>query len=165
MPNVAREAKVDLLPVDIALAVRGEYVIVNALIAPPDGTRPEYAQKMFLVYLSLPEKHEMAKKIPKGCYIIERIPDSPTPRARVVNLKGESVHEVPLNIIRTELPPESYEGGGGDEPILHSQAIIEQYHPTLYRDIVLQGYGIICYPTAGVWYWTWVVIVIVFAAA
>jgi hypothetical protein len=159
LKEAACEAKVDLLPVDVALSIRDEYVIANALIAPPNGTRPEYAQKMFLVYLSLPEKHEMAKKIPKGCYIIERIPDAPNPRARVVNLKGETVHELPLNIIRTELPPDSYQWVGGDGPVQYSQAIIEQSHATLYRDVAIQAHGIICYP--GVWYWTWVVIVIV----
>ena len=50
----AHELKVELLPIDIAVSVRGEYVVANALIAPPHGTRPEYADKMFLMYLSLP---------------------------------------------------------------------------------------------------------------
>lgn len=162
LQEAAREAGVELLPTDIAVSVRGEYVVANAIIAPPSGTRPEYAQKMFLVYLSLPEKHEMAKKVPRGCYLIERMPSSSSPRAKVVNLRGEPVLELPLNIVRTELPPQAYQWTSGEPPVVHSQAIIEQSHATLYRDVVIQAHGIICYP--GVWYWTWVIIVIVVAS-
>jgi hypothetical protein len=159
MRTAAREAKVELLPVDIAVSVRGEYVIANALIAPPDGTPPEYADKMFLMYLSFPEKDAMARKIPSGCYVVERIPNSPTPQAKLVNLRGETVLEMPLNRVRTELPPKAYQWVSGEPPIIHSQAHIEQAYATLYRDIIIEGHGIICYP--GVWYWTWVIIVIV----
>lgn len=159
LQEAAREAKVELLPVDIAVSVRGEYVVANALIAPPAGTAPEHAEKMFLMYLSLPENHEMAKKIPKGCYIIQRIPNSPTPQAILVNLKGEAVLLLPLNRVRTELPPGAYQWESAKSPVIHSQAHIEQAYATLYRDIIIEGHGIICYP--GVWYWTWVVIVIV----
>lgn len=159
LQEAAREAKVELLPVDVAVSVRGEYVVANALIAPRNGWAPEYADKMFLVYLSLPEKHKMAKKIPRGCYVIERIPDSPTPQAKLVNLRGEAVLELPLNRVRTELPQEAYQWVSGDPPIVHSQAHIEQAYATLYRDVIIEAHGIICYP--GVWYWTWVIIVIV----
>jgi hypothetical protein len=161
--EAAQEAKVELLPIDVAVSVRGEIVVANAIIAPPPGTPPEYAQKMFLIYLSLPEKHEMAKKIPRGCYIVEQIPNSPTPQAKLVNLKGEAVLYLPLNRVRTELPSGAYHWTSGDPPIVHSQAHIEQAYATLYRDIIIEGHGIICYP--GVWYWTWVIIVIVARAA
>ena len=154
LEEAAREAEVELFPEDIAVSVRGEYVVANALIAPPNGTRPEYAQKMFLVYLSLPEEHELARKIPSGCYLIERMPGSPSPRAKVVNLRGQTVLELPLNIIRTELPPEAYHRDGGEEPFVRSQAIIEQSHATLYRDVAIQAHGIICYPRASISYST-----------
>jgi hypothetical protein len=159
MQEAAREAKVELLPIDIAVSVRGELVVANAVIAPPYGTRIEYADKLFLLYVSLPEEHEMAKKLPKGCYVVERVRHSPPSRARLVNLKGEVVLEVPLNQVRTELPPEAYQWTSGEPPVVHSQAHIEQAYATLYRDVIIEGHGVICYP--GVWYWTWIIIVIV----
>lgn len=156
--QAAREAKVELLPVDIAVSIRGDCVVANALIAPPPGTAPEHAEKMFLMYLSFPENHEMSKKIPSGCYIVERIHNSPT-QAMLVSLKGDVVKLLPLNRVRTELPPGAYKWESGKPPVIHSQAHIEQAYATLYRDVVIEGHGVICYP--GVWYWTWVIIVIV----
>lgn len=46
------------------------------------------------------------------------------------------------------------------QPFTKSQALIEQSQYTLYRRTILTGHGIICYPRAGVWCWTWMVIVI-----
>jgi hypothetical protein len=157
--EAARAARVELLPIDVAVSVRGDLVVANALIAPPPGTPPEHAEKMFLVYLSLPEGHEMARTIPSGCYIVERIPNAPSPQAKLVNLEGRAVLELPLNRVRTELPPGAYQWTSGEPPIIHSQAHIEQLYATLYRDVIIEAHGIICYPS--VWYWTWVIIVIV----
>jgi hypothetical protein len=170
MTQAAKRAKVELLPGDIALSVRGDYVIANAFIAPPKGVAIEQANKLFLVYLSFPKNHSYAKKVPSGFYIIERVEHQNIPRAKVVSLEGHTVLELPLNIIKTEMPPEKYSGSApysGErqaalpgEPVTVAQAIIEQSQVNLYRNIVLQGHGVICYPRDGVWYWTWIVIVI-----
>ena len=168
MTNAARQVQVQLHPTDIAFSVRGGCVVAAALIAPPNDVPIEESEKVFLLYLSLPEGHAMATKIPSGCYTVERIPEQKNPRARLVNLEGKAVMELPLNIVKTELPP-TYGWEPTDipakEPVTHVQATIEQSQASLYRDIVIEGHGTICYPRAGVWYWTWVVIVIVTRAA
>lgn len=167
MREAAERAKVDLLPVDIAFSVRGDFVVANALIAPPENVPVEEADKIFLVYLSFPADHDLSKKIPSGCYTVERVPDQKNPRARVVNLEGEPVLQLPLNVIKTELPPGygwEQSSASAAEPITNAQAIIEQQQASLYRNLVIQAHGIICYPGAGVWYWTWVIIVVVVAA-
>jgi hypothetical protein len=163
MQEAAKQARVELLPGDIAFSVRGDCVIANALIAPPENVPMEEADKIFLLYLSLPPDNDLSTKIPTGCYVVERVPDQKSPRARVVNLEGAPVLEVPLNVIKTELPPEYGWGTGTPTrvPVTHSQAIIEQSRETLYRVTVLQGHGTICYPDDGVWYWTWIVIVVI----
>lgn len=162
MTDAAHEAKVELLPNDVAFSIRGDYVIANALIAPPENVPIEEADKLFLLYLSFPRDHEISKTIPTGFYVVERMPDQKNPRARIVNVEGKAVLEVPLNVIRSEYPAgQGWEGSYTltKEPVTHNQAILEQSQAMLYRDIVLQGHGTICYPRAGVWYWIWIVIV------
>jgi len=122
----------------------------HALIAPPENVPIEQADKLFLVYLSFPADQDLAKKVPSGFYTIERMPDQPILRARVVNLEGKPVLELPLNIIKTEYSPEyASEYGWGKsniprkEPITSAQALIEQSQIPLYRDIVIQAHGIL----------------------
>lgn len=171
MEEVAKGAGVKLLPGDVAHTVRGDLALSTALIAPEDGVPLERADKLFFLHVSIPERYQIAKQIPEGYYIAERIPGADDPRVKLVNMKGEAVHELPLRVVKTEIPPDVYKaqyGGqldgdeyaGSGEPVTHSQAIIEQSQYSLYRGAILEGHGIICYPTAGVWYWTWIVIVI-----
>jgi hypothetical protein len=162
MKDAARQAKVELLPEDIAFSVRGDIVVANALIAPPENVRIEEADKIFLLYLSLPVDSDLAKQVPTGFYIVERETYGKNPRAKLVNLEGKSVLEVPLNIIRTELPPERGWAPPlpAKEPVTTAKAVIEQSQVTLYRDVVIEGHGTICYPRDGVWYWIWITIII-----
>lgn len=163
MGEAARQAQIELLPNDIAFSVRGDCVVANALIAPPENVPIEQADKMFLVYLSFPADHDLAKKVPSGCYTVERVPDQKSPRARLVNLEGKPVLELPLNIIKTELPPQygwEQSSTPTKEPITIAQAIIEQSQESLYRDTAIVVHGVICYPNDGVWYWTWIRIIL-----
>ena len=88
-------------------------------------------------------------------------------------MRGEAVYELPLRIIKTELPPDQYRAqyrdygtgddygsDGGGEPFTKCQAMIEQSQYSLYRITILTAHGIICHPSIFTWYWTWVVIVI-----
>lgn len=159
MKEAAKRAKVELVPVDIAVSVQGGYVIATALIAPPKGVPIEQRDKLFFLYLSFPDGHEMAKKVPSGYYVIEKLENKTSPLAKMVDLHGKTVMELPLNIIKSEFPPEEYDAGS-KEPITVAQSFIEQLRETLYRIKGVQGHGVICYPRAGVWYWTWVVIVV-----
>ncbi len=166
MEEAAKSAGVELLPRDIAHSVRGDIAISTALVAPEAGIPIEHSDKIFFLYLSFPQSYEIAKKIPSGYYIAERIAGAKDPRARLVDMTGKTVLELPLHIIRTEIPPErytppsgTYESTSAEEPvILESQALIEQSRETLYSITIATAHGIICYP--GVWYWTWVVIIV-----
>jgi hypothetical protein len=171
MEEAAKGAGVRLLPGDVAHSMRGDLAISTAFVAPEDGVPLERADKLFFLYVSIPERYQIAKKIPEGYYIAERIAGADDPRVKLVNMKGEAVYELPLHVIKTELPPDQYTAqyGGydaddgyndGEEPFTKSQAMIEQSQYSLYRITILTGHGIICYPRQGVWYWTWVVIVI-----
>jgi len=173
MEEAAKGAGVRLLSGDIAHSIRGDLAISTAFVAPEHGIPLERSEKLFFLYVSIPERYQIAKKIPAGYYIAERIAGSDDPRVKLLNMKGEAVYELPLRIIKTELPPDQYGAqygdydtsddygsGGGGEPFTKSQAMIEQSQYSLYRITILTGHGTICYPTVGVWYWTWVVIVI-----
>lgn len=173
MEEAAKGAGVRLLPGDIAHSIRGDLAISTAFVAPEQGIPLERSEKLFFLYVSIPDRYQIAKKIPSGYYIAERIVGADDPRVKLVNMKGEAVYELPLRIIKTELPPDQYGdqygdydtgddygSGGGEEPITKSQAMIEQSQYSLYRITILTGHGTICYPRDGVWYWTWVVIVI-----
>lgn len=174
MEKAAKDAGVRLLPGDIAHSIRGDLAISNAFVAPEHGIPLERSEKLFFLYVSIPERYQIAKKIPAGYYIAERITGADDPRVKLVNMKGEAVYELPLRIIKTELPPDQYRAqyedydtgddygsGGGGEPFTKSQAMIEQSQYSLYRGTILTGHGTICYPKDGVWYWTWIVIVII----
>jgi hypothetical protein len=169
MEEAAKGAGVRLLPGDIAHSIRGDLAISTAFVAPKHNIPLERSEKLFFLYVSIPERYQIAKKIPAGYYIAERIAGADDPRVKLVNMKGEAVYELPLRIIKTELPPGSVQiqdgdydtsSGGSGEPFTKSQAMIEQSQYSLYRITILTGHGTICYPTAGVWYWTWVVIVV-----
>jgi hypothetical protein len=169
MERAAKGAGVRLLPGDIAHSIRGDLAISTAFIAPEHGIPLERSEKLFFLYVSIPKRYQIAKKIPTGYYIAERIAGTDDPRVALVNMKGKAVYELPLQIIKTVLPPDQHgdyetgsnsSSGRGAEPFTRSQAMIEQSQYTLYRITVLTGHGTICYPAAGVWYWTWVVIVI-----
>lgn len=58
MADAARQAKVEPLPNDIAFSVRGDYVVVNELIAPPENVPIEEADKLLLLYLSFPQDND-----------------------------------------------------------------------------------------------------------
>jgi hypothetical protein len=173
MEEAAKGAGVRLLPGDIAHSIRGDLAISTAFVSPEHGIPLERSEKLFFLYVSIPGRYQIAKKIPAGYYIAERIAGADSPRVKLVNMKGKAVYELPLQIIRTELPPDQYkaqyreydtgddyDSGGGDKPFTKLQAMIEQSQYSLYRITILSGHGTICYPRDGVWYWTWVVIVI-----
>lgn len=155
MQEAARRAHVKLLTGDVAVAVRGDYVIANAFMAPPKDVPIEEADRMFFVYLSFPAHHAYAKKVPSGFYTIERVPKQKNPRAKVVNLEGKTVLELPLNIRKIELSPPTY-GTPPKEDITVAQATIEQSQETLYQDTRVQAHGVRCHWSIGVWYWIWV---------
>lgn len=159
MKEAAKRADIQLAPVDIAVSVQGDYVIATALIAPPRNVPFEQRDKLFFLYLSFPEGHKMAKQFPYGYYVVERLENQTSPLAKIVDLHGKTVMELPLNIIKSDFPPEEY-GEKAKEPVTVAQAYIEQSRETLYRIRVFGAHGVICYPTSGVWYWTWVVIVV-----
>jgi hypothetical protein len=159
MKEAAKRSKVVLHTDEIAISVRGDYVVANSLIAPPKGVPIEEADQMFFVFLSFPANHPFAKKIPTGFYTIERIPKQTIPRAKVINLEGKTVMEVPLNIRKIEMSPPKY-ATPPKEKVTAAQATIEQSAATLYQDIVIHAHGTICYPRDGVWYWIWIVIVV-----
>jgi hypothetical protein len=174
MLEVATRAKIELQPGDVAIAVHGDFVIANALVAQPRDDPFQEGEKLFLLYLSFPADHKMARKIPTGFYVAERMERQTSPRARLVSLEGRTVAEMPLNIIKTELPPEHAEpypepshqhgapsGGSAEEPVTTALAKIEQQRESLYRIRVFEGHGTWCFPSAGVWYWTWIVIVVI----
>src|SRR3989442_1050863 len=125
MKEAAKQAEVELLTGDVAISVRGGYVIANALIAPPEDVPLEEADKMFFVYLSLPEYHARAKQVQNGFYTIERMAEQKTPRTKVVNLEGNTVLELPLNIRKLELSPQIW-GDPPKEQVNYAQATIEQ---------------------------------------
>ena len=75
MQEAAKRAKLELVTEDIAVSLRGGYVIANALIAPPKDVPIEQADKIFLTYLSFPPNSDFARKIRAGFYTIERVPD------------------------------------------------------------------------------------------
>jgi len=154
LKEAATQSNVELLTGDVAIAVRGDYVINNALIAPPKDVPIEEADRIFFVYLSLPANHVHAEKIPSGFYTIERVPEQKNPRAKVVNLEGTTVLELPLNIRKLELSPPY--GTPPEEDVIVAQATIEQAHETLYQKTRVQAHGIRCHWSIGVWYWTWV---------
>jgi hypothetical protein len=153
--EAAKRANVQLLDGDVAVSVRGDYVIANALIAPPKDVPIEEADRMFFVYLSLPANHPHAKKIPSGFYTIERMPEQKIPRAKVVNLEGKTVLELPLNIRKIEMPPPKWSAPPKDD-VSVAQATIEQSQATLYQDTLIQAHRVRCHWSIGVWYWTWV---------
>ena len=155
MKGAAKRAKVKLLPGDVAVAVRGDYVIANALIAPPKGVPIEDADRMFLVYLSFPANHPYARKVPSGFYTIERMPGQDEPRAKVVSLDGKAVLELPLNIRKLELAPSEYITPRQEETIA-AQATIEQAQETLYQVTRVQAHKVICHWNILTWYWMWV---------
>ena len=172
MEEAAKGVGLKLLKGDIAHSIRGDLAISTAFIAPKHNVPLEQSEKLFFLYVSIPMNYQIAKKIPTGYYIAERIAGASDPRVRLVNMKGEAVYELPLHIIKTELPPDLYNAqkedyyvgddypSGGKEQFTKSQAMIEQSQYSLYRITILTGHGTICYPRDGVWYWTWVVIVI-----
>jgi len=155
LKGAAKRAKVKLLAGDVSVAVRGDYVIANALIAPPPGVLLEEAVKMFLVYVSFPANHPYAKKVPSGYYTIERLAEQKNPRAKVVNLEGKTVLELPLNIRKIELTPPEYDATV-QEDISFGQATIEQAPETLYRLTRMQAHEVRCHWKIATWYWTWV---------
>lgn len=155
MHEAAKRAKVKLLTGDVAVAVRGDYVIANAFMEPPKGIPIEEADRMFFVYVSFPADHRYAKKVPSGFYTIERLPKQKNPRVKVVSLQGRTVLELPLNIRKIELSPPTY-GTPPKEDITVAQATVEQSHETLYQDTRIQAHGIRCHWSIGVWYWIWV---------
>lgn len=155
MKETAKRAKVKLLTGDVAVAVRGDYVIANALIAPPKDVLIEEADRMFFVYLSFPANHVYARQVPSGFYTIERLVEQKNPRAKVVNLNGKTVLELPLNIRKIELSPPPY-GTPPQEDVSVAQATVEQAQETLYQLTRIQAHGIRCHWSAGIWYWTWV---------
>ena len=110
---------------------------------------------MFFVYLSFPANHAYAKKVPSGFYTIERLAEQKNPRAKVVNLEGKTVLELPLNIRKIEMSPPKW-GGPPKEDVSVAQATIEQSQETLYQDTRVQAHGVRCHWSIGVWYWTWV---------
>lgn len=154
MLKAAKQAKLKLLAGEVSMAVRGDYAIANALIAPPKGVPIEEADRMFFVYLSFPATHNFAKDVPSGFYTIERMPKQKNPLAKVVNLEGKTVLELPLNIRKLELPSDDW-GSRPREQLKMAQATIEQSQETLYQSTRMQAHGIYCFPAAGVWYWTW----------
>jgi hypothetical protein len=155
MEGAAKRAKVKLLTGDVSVAVRGDYVIANALIAPPQDVLFEEADRMFLVYLSFPANHPYARKVPSGFYTIERLAGQKNPRAKVVDLEGKTVLELPLNIRKIELSPPEY-GTPPREDTSVAQATIEQAQETLYQLTRIQAHGVRCHWSIGVWYWIWV---------
>jgi hypothetical protein len=154
MLKAAKQAKLKLLTGEVSTAVRGDYAIANALIAPPKDVPIEEADRMFFVYLSFPATHNFAKDVPSGFYTIERMAKQKNPRAKVVNQEGKTVLELPLNIRKIELAPHDY-GSRPLEQLKMAQATIEQSQETLYQSTRMQAHGIYCFPAAGVWYWTW----------
>lgn len=152
MKEAAKQAKVKLLNDEVSVAVRGDFVIANALIAPPKNVPIEEADRLFFVYLSFPAKHVFAKKIPSGFYAIERMAKQKNPRAKVVNLEGKTVLELPLNVRKIETTAEEWDT---QEKLAVAQATIEQAHETLYQSTRIQAHGVLCYPRDGVWYWIW----------
>ncbi len=174
MEEAAKGAGLELLPGEVAHSMRGDLAISTAFVAPKDGVPIENADKLFLLYVSIPERYKIAKEIPEGYYVAERIAGADSPRVKLVNMKGEAVYELPLRVVKTEIPPEAYTaqfGGydgydgygdldGGTEPFTKTQAMIEQSQYSLYRATIFTGHGVICYPTSFTWYWTWIVIVI-----
>jgi hypothetical protein len=144
-----------LLTGDVAFSVRGDYVIATALIAPPRDVALEEADQLFFVYLSFAPGHHYAEKVPTGYYTIERMAGQKNPRAKVVNLKGKTVLELPLNIRKIEMPPPKW-GTPPKEQVTVAQATIEQSQATLYQELRIQAHRVLCYPRDGVWYWTWV---------
>jgi hypothetical protein len=155
MKEAAKQAKVELYSEEVAISVRGGYMVANTLIAPPEGVPIEDADKMFFTYLSLPEDHPRAKQVPSGYYTIERMAEQKTPRAKVVNLEGQTVLELPINIRKLELAPQVW-GDPPQEFFAVGQATIEQSVETLYRQTRVQDHRVHCYPLQGVWFWTWV---------
>lgn len=155
LKEAAKRANVKLLPGDVAVAVRGDYMIANALIAPPKGVAIEDADRMFLVYLSFPADHPYAKKVPSGFYTIERMPEQGDPRAKVLNLDGKAVLELPLNIRKLVLGPSEYIIPR-QEDVVAVQATIEQAQETLYELTRLQAHKVICHWNILTWYWMWV---------
>jgi hypothetical protein len=163
MGEAAKQAKVDLLPEDVAFSVRGDCAIANALIAPPENVPIEEADKLFLLYLSLPRDGDLAEKVPNGSYVVERVPEQTNPRARLVDLGGKPVLEVPLHVVETHMPPEWVRNESytpTKEPITRAEAHIEQQRENLYRNIIIEAHETDCYPRSGVWYWRWIVIII-----
>jgi len=155
MKEAAKRANVKLFNSEVAVAVRGDYVIANALIAPPKGVPIEDADRMFLVYLSFPASHPFAKKVPSGFYTVERIPEQKDPRAKVVNLEGKAVLELPLNIRKLELGRPKYDAPT-PEDIIAAQATIEQAQETLYQVTRMQAHKVRCHWSILTWYWIWV---------
>jgi hypothetical protein len=155
MKEAAKQANVKLLTGDVSFAVRDDYVVANALLAPPQGVLFEVADRMFLVYLSFPANHPYAKKVPSGFYTIERMAEQKNPRAKVVDVDGKTVLEVPLNIRKIELSPPKY-GTPPQPDIIMAQATIEQAAETLYQFTRVQAHGVRCHWSIGTWYWIWV---------
>jgi hypothetical protein len=153
LKEAAKQANVELLPGDVAIAVRGDYVVANALIAPPTDVPMEEADRMFFVYLSLPANHVHAEKLPSGFYTIERMAEQKEPRVKVVNLEGKTGLELPLNFRKIEMRPNW--GPQPEESLAVAQATIEQSLETLYQVTRIQFHRVRCFPGDGVWYWLW----------
>lgn len=155
LKEAAKRAKIKLLPTETAVAVRGDYVIASLLTAPPKGVSIEESDGLFFVYLSFPKDHVFAKKIPSGYYTIERVPKQVNPMAKVVNLEGKTVLELPLNIRKLELNPPAWEAPR-QKDTLFVQATIEQSQETLYELTRMQAHKVRCHWSILTWYWIWV---------
>lgn len=155
LKEAAKRAKIKLLPTETAVAVRGDYVIASLLTAPPKGVSIEESDGLFFVYLSFPKDHVFAKKIPCGYYTIERVPKQVNPTAKVVNLEGKTVLELPLNIRKLELNQSAWEAPP-QKDTLFVQATIEQSQETLYELTRMQAHKVRCHWSILTWYWIWV---------
>lgn len=156
LKEVAKRANIQLLPTETAVAVRGDYVIASLLTAPPKGVSIEESDGLFFVYLSFPKDHVFAKKIPSGYYTIERVPKQVNPMAKVVNLEGKTVLELPLNIRKLELKaPPAWEAPP-QKDTLFVQTTIEQSQETLYELTRMQAHKVRCHWSILTWYWIWV---------
>jgi hypothetical protein len=151
MAQAAERAGVHILTDQIAIATRGNILAANALVAL--GNEPPDKQKQIsFIYLS-----QCSRTLPAGFYTIERTsePDTPNPRAQLVNAKGIAVAEFPLH---QEIMKADNSGPGPAGPVSFAEVSIEQSQLNMAQTVV-SPHSTWCFPgPPPTWYWLWIVV-------